>query len=297
MNFTFHQLKIFLEVKEQQNITRAARAMFMTQPALSIQLKKLQNQFEIPLIAYVGKKLYFTEFGEEVAIIAKQIIDEAEQLNFKSKEYKGLLTGTLKISSASTGKYVIPFFLSKFISDNPGIDLKLEVSNKTQVLQALENNEVDFAIVSTVPDRVNVNEEILLDNKLYLIGSKKEYDQSKPLIYRELGSATRAAMVKFFEEKQERKSLQLTSNEAVKQAVVAGLGYSILPLIGTRNQITNGKLHIIKMKGLPIITQWRLIWLKKKELSPISKAYLEHIQSEKDAIINQHFDWYSNYKD
>lgn len=295
MNFTLHQLHIFLEVARHQNITKAAREMYMTQPALSIQLKNFQTQFEIPLTEKVGKKLFLTDFGKSIAEIAEKILEEAESLKYKTKDYKGLLTGKLKISSASTGKYVIPYFLSKFIHKYPGIDLKLDVSNKTKVVRNLQNNEIDFALVSVVPDGVAINEEILLENKLYLVNSSGEISEDKPIIYREEGSATRSAMNKYFSNRDKRKSIQLTSNEAVKQAVIADLGYSIIPLIGIKNELSNEQVHIIPAKGLPITTHWRLIWLKNKTLSPIANAYLEFIRAEKEKIIAENFQWYVDY--
>jgi DNA-binding transcriptional LysR family regulator len=295
MNFTLHQLYIFLEVARHQNITKAAQEMFMTQPALSIQLKNFQMQFEIPLTEKIGKKLYLTDFGKSIALIAENIMKEADALKYKTRDYKGLLTGKLRISSASTGKYVIPHFLSKFIHQFPGIDLRLDVSNKTIVMKNLQNNEIDFALVSVLPDKLEIHEEILLENKLYQISSAKKIAKNWPLIYREKGSATRGAMDKYFLNKNKRKSIELTSNEAVKQAVIAGLGYSIIPLIGMKNELQNQQLHIIQDKKLPIITYWRLIWLKNKKLSPIANAYLEYIRSEKEKIIEENFRWYVDF--
>jgi len=296
MNFTFHQLQIFLEVAHHQNITKAAEQMYMTQPALSIQLKNFQNQFDIPLTERREKKIYLTDFGQSIAEIAKNILKEAAELKYKSKEYTGLLTGRLKISSASTGKYLIPYFLSDFIHEYPGIDLTLDVSNKTTVMKNLRSNEIDFALVSVLPEKLPTNEELLLENKLYLVGSTDELIENKPLIYREEGSATRNAMDKYFENPAKRKSIELTSNEAVKQAVMAGLGYSVLPLIGIKNELFNQNLHIIPSTGLPIITYWRLIWLKSKKLSPIAMAYLDYIRKEKKQLIQKHFSWYTDFE-
>lgn len=296
MNVTFHQLKIFLEVIRHQNITKAAEEMYMTQPALSIQLKNFQKQFDIPLIDKVGKKFQLTDFGKSIAKIAENILSEAEDLKYKTKEYEGLLTGKLRISSASTGKYVIPYFLSEFVHKYPGIDLTLDVSNKTTVIKQLQNNDIDFALVSVLPEKLETNEEILLENKLFLIGNTEKILESRPLIYREQGSATRNAMSKYFRKSTKRKSIELTSNETVKQAVVAGLGYSIIPLIGMSNELRNKDIYIIPSKGLPIVTYWRLIWLKNKKLSPIASAYLDFIRNEKEAIIEKHFGWYVDYE-
>ena len=296
MNFTFHQLKIFLEVIRHQNITKAAEEMYMTQPALSIQLKNFQKQFDIPLIEKIGKKIQLTDFGKSIAQIAKNILSEAEELKYKTKEYEGLLTGKLRISSASTGKYVIPYYLSEFVHKYPGIGLTLDVSNKTTVIKQLQNNEIDFALVSVLPEKLDTDEEILLENKLYLIGDTKKLIKSRPLIYREQGSATRNAMSMYFRNSTKRKSIELTSNETVKQAVVAGLGYSIIPLIGMSNELQNKDVYIIPSNGLPILTYWRLIWLKNKKLSPVASAYLDFIRKEKEAIIKKHFGWYVDFK-
>ncbi len=293
MNYTLHQLQIFLEVVKQQNITKAAEQMHMTQPALSIQLKNFQAQFDYPLTEIIGRKLYVTEFGYSIAEIAQNIINEAEALKFKTKAYGDLLTGKLRISAASTGKYVIPYFLSGFIENNPGIDLTLDVSNKAAVIKSLQNNEVDFGLVSVLPDGISTEEELLLENNLYLIGNKKMNDIKQPLIFREDGSATRKFMDEYFKDKKSRKSMQLTSNEAVKQAVISGLGISILPIIGIQNELMNGEVHTIPAKGLPITTNWRLIWLKDKKMSPVAEAYLRYIREHKEEIIKNNFEWYA----
>ena len=297
MHYTIHQLQIFLKVKQRQSITKAAEELFMTQPAVSIQLKNLQDQFEIPLTEVIGRQLYITDFGKEVAVIAERVIQELEQINYKTQAYQGVLTGKLSISSASTGKYVIPYFLSGFLEKNTGIDLVLEVTNKSKVVESLKNNETDFALVSVLPDKLYVEEEILLENKLYLMGNQPIKNENKPLIYREKGSATRIAMEQYFEtgEGKHRKRMELTSNEAVKQAVIAGLGNSIMPLVGMRNELMNQQIHILPSVDLPIKTNWRLIWLKGKKLSPVCQAYLNFIKLEKLNILNKYFAWYLTY--
>lgn len=296
MNYTLHQLKIFIEVVRLKSITRAAEEMYMTQPALSIQLKNFQGHFDMPLTEVIGKQLHVTDFGFSIAEIAENVINEADGIRYMTKEYSGLFSGKLRIATASTGKYVIPYFLSGFMKKHQGIDLRLDVSNKTAVINSLKNSEVEFALVSVLPEKIDVHEEILLDNNLYLIGNTKKVDKEKPLIYREDGSATRLAMDNYFSSSAQRKSLKLTSNEAVKQAVIAGLGYSILPLIGIKNELSNNELHIIKSQGLPIVTKWRLIWLKKnKKLSAIGQAYLSYVRDHKEQIIEKSFGWYRNY--
>lgn len=297
MDYTIHQLQIFLKVLQTRSITKTSEELFMTQPAISIQLKNLQNQFKIPLTEVIGRQLYITDFGKEIAEIAERVIQELENINYKTKAYQGILTGKLSISSASTGKYVIPYFLSGFLEKNSGIDLVLDVTNKSKVVKSLKNNETDFALVSVLPDKLNVEGELLIENKLYLMGNQQIREEKKPLIYREEGSATRTAMEQYFETKEgkQRKRMELTSNEAVKQAVIAGLGHSIMPLIGMRNELMSQEIYILPAEGFPIITEWRLIWLKEKKLSPVSQAYLEFLRAEKQNILDKNFEWYLNY--
>jgi LysR family transcriptional regulator, low CO2-responsive transcriptional regulator len=297
MNYTIHQLQIFLKVVQTRSVTKASEELFMTQPAVSIQLRNLQDQFEIPLTEVIGRQLYVTDFGKEVAKIAERVIQELENINYKTQAFQGILTGKLTISSASTGKYVIPYFLSGFLDEHKGIDIVLDVTNKSRVIESLKNNEIDFALVSVVPEKLEVEEELLIENKLYLMGSTPARSENKPLIYREEGSATRMAMEHYFESREgkQRKRMELTSNEAVKQAVIAGIGHSVMPLIGMRHELMSKEIHILPMVDLPIITKWRLIWLKGKRLSPVSQAFLDYIRSNKQHILDHNFSWYLKY--
>ncbi len=307
MNYTLNQLQIFLKIVQTQSITRASEELHLTQPAVSIQLKNFQEQFDIPLTEVIGRKIYITDFGHEIAKAAENIINQVYAINYKTLAYKGKLTGKLKISVVSTGKYVMPFFLSKFMKDHDGIELLMDVTNKNTVIQSLLNNEVDFALVSILPTNLNIEKLDLLQNKLYLVGNtdmkvmdtiyKKDIFKELPLIYREKGSGTRQTMEQFIEKNNitTLKKMELTTNEAVKQALLAGLGYSIMPLIGIKNELHNNELQIIPVKGLPIKTTWSLIWLKGKKLSPVSVALLNYMKEEKINIVHDHFSWYEQY--
>ena len=273
MDFTLHQLKVFTKLVEHQSITKASEELFLSQPAVSIQLKNFQKQFDIPLTEVVGRQLYVTDFGKEVARSAQRILDEVENINYKTKAFKGKLTGRISLSIVSTAKYVMPYFLSDFMQANSGVDLVMDVTNKTRVVESLEKNEVDFSLVSVLPENLSLNRIELMQNKLYLVGgtclkrnpnhSVSRLFKKHPLLFREKGSATRNAMESFLMQKNISvfKKIELTSNEALKQSIVAGLGYSIMPLIGIKNELKNQDLEIIPYRGLPIISHWNLIWL------------------------------------
>jgi len=295
MNYTLNQLQIFLKVVETLSVTKAAEELHLSQPAVSIQLKNFQDQFEIPLTEVVGRKIYITDFGKEIAKSAENIILQVHAMNNKTMTFKGQLTGKLKIAVVSTGKYVMPYFLNGFIKTNTGIQLNMDVTNKSMVIESLEKNEVDFALVSILPAAINIEKIDLLPNKLFLIGNTqtKSLIQDLPLIFREKGSGTRQAMEQFIQKNKLsiQKKMELSTNEAVKQAIIAGLGYSIMPIIGIKNEVINKQLFIIPTKGLPIKTTWSLIWLKGKKHSPVAEAYLKYLKQEKIQVAKSIFSW------
>jgi DNA-binding transcriptional LysR family regulator len=307
MNYTLNQLNIFYKIAQNQSITKAAEELHLTQPAVSIQLKNFQDQFSIPLTEVVGRKLYITDFGREIAAAAEQILHQVQAINYKTHAYEGKIAGRLRMSTVSTAKYVMPYFMTDFMDTNPGVDLVMDVTNKARVIQSLEQNEVDFALVSVLPDHLKINRVELMQNKLFLVGgtarklpgrrSAIRILREEPLIFRETGSATRKAMEGFLEGKgiKNPRKLELMSNEALKQALIAGLGYSIMPLIGLKNELKNRDLEIIPLKGLPMITHWNLIWQQSKKLSPTAQAFLDYILEEKDRIIRERFDWFERY--
>ena len=306
MNYTLNQLKIFVKVAELQSVTKASEALYLSQPAVSIQLKNFQDQFEYPLIEMVGKKLFVTEFGKDIVGAAKTILDQVDSINYRAQALKAELSGKLKVAVVSTGKYIMPYFLSPFLREHQKVELAMDVTNKSKVLQSLLSNEVDFALVSIVPSSIAVEGISLLKNKLFLVGnasaiagdleSSRFLDHST-IIFREEGSGTRQTMETYLNRNalSVAKKIELTSNEAVKQAILANLGYSIMPLIGIKNELQNKQLEIVPQKDLPIITHWQLIWLKDKKHSPVAQRFLEFLDKEKEGIVSKQFDWYEKY--
>ena len=307
MDYTFNQLRIFLKITQTESITKAADELHLTQPAVSIQLKNFQGQFELPLTELIGRKIFITDFGKEIAIAAENILSHVHAINYKTLQHKGQLAGALKISVVSTGKYVMPYFLSDYLKQHEGIELMLDVTNKLKVIESLEKNEVDFSLVSVLPDNLQIDKIELMQNKLYVVSNTKKKFKNKqynkrifetlPLIYREPGSGTRQTMEKFIYRNNlpVRKKMELTSNEAVKQAVIAGLGCSIMPLIGIKNELQNGELQIIPVKGFPIKSVWNLIWLKGKKHSPQAIGFLNYLKKERGNIIHEKFEWFEKY--
>lgn len=307
MNYTLNQLRIYIAVAQTRSVTKAAELLHLTQPAVSIQLKNFQEQFDVPLFEVVNKKVFITDFGADIAIAAENILEQVHQIDSKINAYKGELVGKLKISSVSTGKYVAPYILTDFLTKHKGVELLLDVTNKAQVMNHLENNLVDFCLVSVLPTSFQIDKIELMPNKLFCVGNENQFNSKKeitiksleqmPFIFREQGSGTRLMMEEYFKKHKLKvvKKMELSTNETVKQAVIAGLGYSIMPLIGLKNELLEQQLSIIPVKGFPLKSSWYLIWLKGKKLSPLAEIFVQFLKQEKHNIIQKHFEWCNQY--
>jgi DNA-binding transcriptional LysR family regulator len=309
MNFTLHQLHIFRTVVSNQSVSEAAAVLHMTQPAVSIQLKNFQDQFDLPLTELVGRRIKVTDLGYEVAKLAEEILEKVEGVEHRLAAYRGLLAGKLRFAVVSTGKYILPHFLGGFIKVHPQIELSMDVTHRARVLELLQQGEIDFALVSVLPTNIEVEELSLMPNYLHLVASGNyEMDDAAvmssediselPIIYRELGAGTRIMLETYFRDlaKPPRIKMELTSTEAVKQAVMAGLGVSVLSLYSMHFELQEGLIKIIPAEGFPLQTQWRLIWLKKKNLSPVAKAYMDYLKENIATVISQYFGWIDGVK-
>lgn len=302
MNFSLQQLRALQIVAKHQSITKAAKIMNLTQPGVSIQLKNLQEQFDVPLTEIIGKKIHITEFGQELVNTADRIFSELDQIQQRMLELKGLLGGKMRISSVSTGKYLVPYLMADFMKIHPHVEISLEVSNRFTVLSHLQENTTDLALVSVWPEDMDLESITIAENKWYLACApeKKEHYQKDinqgnwhkiPFILREKGSGTRTKMESFFNEKDIKfeSKLELATNEAVKQAVMAGLGVSVLSIFSMHQEINDKRIEILKFEGLPLLADWKLIWLKQKNHPPAIKAFIRWLGENNKAIIHDHF--------
>ncbi len=303
MNISLTQLRALKAISLQESITGAAKSLNMTQPAVSIQLKNLQESFDVPLTEIIGKKIHITEFGQELVEMADRIFDEVDQIEQKMLQLKGLLGGKIRISAVSTGKYIIPYLMADFMKINPHVEISLEVSNRFSVLAHLQENTTDLALISvSPPDDLAFDSIALEENKWYLACApevadkfQKEIDQNNwkkiPFILREKGSGTRVKMEEFFISRDIKvnSKLELATNEAVKQAVMAGLGVSILSNFSMSQEIEDKRITLLSYPNLPLISTWKLIWLKQKRHSPAVLAFIRWISENKKDVFRRHF--------
>ncbi|NVJ86266.1 MAG: LysR family transcriptional regulator [Algoriphagus sp.] len=300
MNISFNQLRALHAVSKYQSITKAAKSLDMTQPAVSMQLKNLQDQFDVPLTEVIGKKVHITEFGQELVEITEKIFEELGQIEQRMLELKGLLAGKIRISSVSTGKYIIPYLMAEFMKLHPHVEISLEVSNRYKVLAHLEENSTDLALVTLSPEDMDLETLTLAENKWFLVSSPEHAEhyqkliqenewQKIPFILREKGSGTRVMMEKFFEERDItiQSKMELSTNEAVKQAVMAGLGATILSQYSMRKEIPEKRIKILEVEGLPLEADWKLVWLRQKKHSPAVIAFIRWISENHQEVFGR----------
>ncbi|MDZ7682662.1 MAG: LysR substrate-binding domain-containing protein [Fodinibius sp.] len=293
MSFTLHQLNVFGMVARHKSMTEAARQLHMTQPAVSIQIKQLQEAVGIPLVEVVGRQLYLTEAGEKLYQAYQTVDQELESFDAAISQLKGGLKGTLTISSASTAKYFLPYLLGEFQNRYPQVDIALKVTNRNEVLRHLSQNQYDLAVLTQLPKDNSTTAIPFLDNPL-VIGAPYNHPLSKkknitieqlkeqPFIYREKGSGTRMVMEEYFKEKGigQKSTMDLSTNEAVKQAIRAGIGLSIISELSLANEVTLNQISVLDMPDFPITTRWHVIYRNNKKVTPVTENFISFLQEK-----------------
>jgi DNA-binding transcriptional LysR family regulator len=292
-NATLHQLKVFEAVARNSSFTRAAEELFLTQPTVSMQVKQLSKTVGMPLFEQVGKKLYLTESGKELFATCQDMFERMERFEMAIANIKGLKQGALRISAVTTAKYVIPRILGPFCNRYPGIDVSLTVMNHQHVLEGLSSNRNDLYIVSHVPEDLDVQSKLFIENPLVvlapkthpLVGEKNislERLAQEPFIMREPGSETRRATQGLFDSHgiKLKVRLDLGSNEAIKQAIAGGMGLSVLSKHTMALEGLTNQLAILDVVEFPIARNWYVIYPSGKQLSTIAQEFLDYLLNE-----------------
>ncbi len=293
MNVTFRQLRLFLALAETGSVSAAARRVHVTQPTASMGLKEITEAIGMPLYEVIARKVYLTEMGHALAQTARGISGEWEVFEQQVDRVKGLTRGKLKVAVVSTAKYFIPRILGTFCAKYPQIDISLEILNRDGVVKRLEENLDDLYIMSLPPLHVDIDDEVFMPNPLFLVAPKehplarkKTVDlavlKSEQFIFREKGSGTRMttdAHLKRLKFKPEVR-LELGSNEAIKQAVIGGLGIAVLSKYALGDQAGQEDVAILKCREFPIESSWHIVCPKGKKLSPIATIFKKHLSEQ-----------------
>ena len=297
MNVTFRQLQVFEAVARHLSYTRAAEEMHLTQPAVSMQIKQLEEQVGLPLFEQLGKKVYLTEAGREMRHYAKAMVQLLADAEGVLEAMKGIQKGSLDISVTTTANYCATRLLAAFSQRFRSVTYRLDVTNREAVIRQLTENEKDLVIMGRPPGGLDLVAESFMENPLVVIArpdhpmAKRQHIalselQGEPFVIREQGSGTRMAMERFFQERNVTLSagIELSSNEAIKQAVQAGLGLGIVSTQTLELELEAARLCILDVDTFPIMRHWYLVYRKGKRLSPVATAFRQFVLDEAEPL-------------
>ncbi|MDP3422515.1 MAG: LysR substrate-binding domain-containing protein [Burkholderiaceae bacterium] len=296
-NATFRQLRVFNEVARHLSFARAAEALHLTPPAVTMQIKELEGHVGLPLFERSGRKVSLTTAGEYMLVYARRVLATLKDAEDTAARLQHLETGTLTIGMVSTAKYFLPRLLGAFKREHEGIEIRLAVSNRERLVNMLQGNEVDIAIMGRPPTELATRAEPFaahphvfvapVDHPLLKVGHPTVASlQPHGFIVRERGSGTRAAMEKFLEpyRTEPRVVMEMTSNETIKQAVMAGLGLSFLSLHTIGLELEHRLIAVLDVEGTPVVRAWNVVHTLSKMLSPAAEAFryfmLEHAEAQ-----------------
>ncbi len=300
MNITFRQMRLFLALADTGSVSAAARATHVTQPTASMQLREVSDAVGVPLYELISRRIHLTEAGLELATTARAIANEWATFEQKIDATQGLTRGKLRVAVVSTAQYFVPRLLGTFCARYPEIDIALEVLNRDGVVARLRGNLDDLYIMSMPPKDIDVDDQIFMPNPLVVIAAtahpmtkRRTLDlaqlSGQRFILRERGSGTRMAVDAHFKQLKFKPNvrLEMGSNEAIKEAVAGGLGMAIISSHALHGQATEHGVSVLKVKGFPVSSNWHVVHLKGKRLSPIAQVFQKHLLNQRATLCAQ----------
>ena len=297
-NFTFRQLKLLEAVARNSSFTRASEELHLTQPAVSTQIKQLEEEVGTPLFEQLGKKIFLTAAGREMYEFSRTIAQQFTDIRTVLEEMKGIQRGSLNISVTSTAKYFAPYLLAAFCKKHAGITVNLNVTNREIILRELTDNIPDMAIMGSPPTGMPLVANSFMRNPLVviappdhpLIGSGRiplHKLLEETFIVRERGSGTRNAIEHFLEERGQtmNTTMEMSRNEAIKHAVMAGLGLGIVSIHTLEMEFKLGRLALLNVEGFPILKDWYVVHREGKRFSAAAQAFKEFVLTEGTKLI------------
>jgi DNA-binding transcriptional LysR family regulator len=295
---SLRQLQIVEAVARLGGYTRAAEALHLSQPTVFIQVKKLSETVGMVLFERSGKTLHATHGGLRVLAAAEDVLDRLGQLHQELADLRSEVRGELRVAVVTTGKYFVPHLLGAFMHQFPGVDPRMTVTNRARAIEHLADNQHDLVIMGQVPDELEVETHPFLDNKLVVVANPEHplaRKRSIPLrrlaeerfLLRERGSGTRLALEKLFaaEAVKLEPYMELGSSEAIKQAVMGGLGISVLSTYALRLELARSHLVVLNVKGFPLERRWYAVHLRAKQLSLVARSFLDFLLEESGQVL------------
>ncbi len=302
MNVTFRQLRVFAEVAQQGSMARAAETLHLTPPAVSMQIKEVETQVGLPLFDRQGRSVVLSTAGEYFLVHAKRLLAALKEADDAMARFKRVERGLLTIGMVSTAKYFVPHLLARFHQEHPGVEVRLRVvGNREQLVALMQTSEVDLSIMGRPPREISTRSESFATHPLVFVAPPGHPLLATPqapvaalgpygFIVREHGSGTRSAMEKFFHDQRfvPQIAMEMSSNETIKQAVIAGLGLSFLSLHTVGLEVKSGLMKIVEIAGTPVMRTWNVVHLGAKVLSPAAEAFRYFLLEQGSAYLRAH---------
>lgn len=297
--YTFKQVQTFLEVARQGSVSKAAERLFVTQPAVSMQIRQLEEVFGVALVEPEGRRIRLSEAGRAFVVHASAAMAQFKDLEAQMADFVGLARGRIDLAVVSTSKYFIPMLLVRFKKLHPDIDVQLTIDNREAILGQMVRGDCDLVVMGRSPEHLEVQASAFATNPLAML-SPPDHPLARRralpftalgehgFVVREQGSGTRAAMQRLFDAHQTplHMVMEVPSNETIKQAVMAGMGLSFLSLRTVRHELAQGYLALLDVQGLPQINHWYVTHLRSKKLSPAAAAFKAFLIEQGGALMD-----------
>lgn len=294
---TLRQLEVFEAIARLGSFTRAAEELRLTQPTVSMQIKKLTDAVGLPLFEQIGKKIYLTEAGRALQAFSGELFEQFTRFEMLTAEMQGLKKGSLRLGVITTAKYFVPRLLASFCRHYPGIDVSMEVTNRERILERLHRNDDDLYVLGQPPEEIHAIAEPFLQNPLLvlapadhpLVGERAiplARLAQEPFLLREPGSGTRITVEQLFAKHRLKINMrmELGSNEAIKQAVIGGLGISVLSGHTLALDAPANQIALLDVVGFPIERHWYVAYPRGKRLSVVAKTFLDYLKQAEHHI-------------
>jgi len=297
--YTLKQMQTFIEVARQRSVSKAAERLFVTQPAVSMQIRQLEDAFGLPLIEAMGRNIRLTNAGEAFLTYASAAMGHLKDLEALMAEHVGMKKGRIDLAVVSTAKYFIPMLLVRFGKQFPGIHIQLRIDNRENILGLMARNEADLVVMGRSPGNLDCEATAFATNPLSIVAApdhplvRRKHLPFSALgehrfVVREQGSGTRAAMERLFAEHHTPMDvvMEMPSNETIKQAVMAGMGLSFLSMRTVRHELASGHLALVDIEGMPMMGNWYITHLRHKKLSPAATSFKAFLIEQGGPLIN-----------
>jgi len=299
-NATLRQLKVFESVARNLSFSRAAEELHLTQPAVSTQVRKLEEHAGLALFEQLGKKIHLTPAGAEMLHSSRLIIQQFKEVEEAMAQFKGVSGGTLNVAVISAGDYFFPRLLVEFAGKHPGVNLNFGVCNREELLEQLSDNRTDLAIMVRPPQDMDTVNEAFAPHPYVIVAApdhplagKKRIPVSRlasePFVVREKGSDTWASMEDGFGEhlSELNVAMEIKSTETIKQAVMAGMGITFLSAHTISRELRAGNLTMLQVQGFPLMLNWYVVHRRNKRLTPVAQAFRDFLLKDGAALIDQ----------